>query len=63
MRLRIGIGHPGFKGAVTNYVLSRAPAEQEQQILHSIGDAVSVMPDVLSGQLSKATKELHTNKD
>ena len=33
MRLRIGIGHPGFKDAVTSYVLSRAPAEQEKLIM------------------------------
>ncbi len=63
MRLRIGIGHPGIKDAVTGYVLSRAPADQELKIMHSIGAAVAVMPDVLCGQLSKATKELHTSKD
>jgi len=63
MRLRIGIGHPGIRDAVTGYVLSRAPADQEQLIMRKIGDAVAVMPDVLSGQLSKATKELHTNTD
>ena len=63
MRLRIGIGHPGFKGAVTGYVLSRAPADQELAIMHSIGDAAAVMPDVLSGQWSRATKELHTSKE
>ena len=62
MRLRIGIGHPGFKEAVTGYVLSRAPAEQEQTIMHAIGDAVAVMPDLLGGHVSKATKELHTDK-
>lgn len=63
LRLRIGIGHPGFKDAVTAYVLSRAPADQESKIMRSISDAVAVMPDVLSGQLSKAIKELHTRKD
>lgn len=61
IRLRIGIGHPGYKDAVTAYVLSRAPADQEQQIMHSIGDAIAVLPDVLDGQLAKATKQLHTN--
>jgi PTH1 family peptidyl-tRNA hydrolase len=61
MRLRIGIGHPGFKDAVTAYVLSRAPADQEQAILHSIGDAVAVLPDLLAGNIAKATKELHTD--
>ena len=60
-RVRIGIGHPGFKDAVTAYVLSRAPADQEQAILHSIGDAVDVMPDLLGGNVAKATKELHTD--
>ena len=63
MRLRIGIGHPGFKDAVTAYVLSRPTADQEQKILHSIGDAVAVMPDLLSGNVSKATKDLHTGHD
>lgn len=63
MRLRIGIGHPGFKGAVTGYVLSRPTADQEQVMLHSIGDAVAIMPDLLAGHVSKATKELHTVGD
>ena len=63
LRLRVGIGHPGFKDAVTGYVLSRAPADQEQMIMHAIGDAVAVMPDVLAGNLSKATKDLHTGKE
>jgi PTH1 family peptidyl-tRNA hydrolase len=60
LRLRIGIGHPGFKDAVTGYVLSRAPGDQEQLIMQSIGDAVAVMPDLLAGHVSKATKDLHT---
>ena len=63
MRLRIGIGHPGFKDAVTGYVLSRPSAGQEQLMMHSIGDAVSVMPDLLAGNVSKATKDLHTADD
>lgn len=61
MRLRIGIGHPGSKDAVTAYVLSRALAEQEQAIMHAIGDAVGVLPDLLDGKVSKAIKELHTD--
>jgi PTH1 family peptidyl-tRNA hydrolase len=60
IRLRIGIGHPGFKDAVTSYVLSRASAEQEKLIMHSIGDAAGVMSDLLAGNVSKATKDLHT---
>jgi PTH1 family peptidyl-tRNA hydrolase len=63
LRLRIGIGHPGNKDAVTAYVLSRASAEQEQLIRRSIDDALSVMPDLLAGNLAKATKDLHTVDD
>ncbi len=63
MRLRIGIGHPGFKDAVTGYVLSRPSADQEKLMRHSIGDAVAVMPDLLEGNVPKAIKDLHTGDD
>ena len=63
MRLRIGIGHPGFKDAVTGYVLSRPSADQERLMMHSIGDAIAVMPDLLGGKVSKATKDLHTSEE
>ena len=62
LRLRIGIGHPGFKDAVTNYVLSRPPAVDERLVRDSISEAVDVLPDVLGGQLSRAIKTLHTNE-
>ena len=63
LRLRIGIGHPGSKDAVTGYVLSRAPAGQERLIRDSISDALDVLPLVLSGDIPGAMKELHTEKD
>ena len=63
LRLRIGIGHPGHKSAVTGYVLSRPTAEQERQILDGIDDAAGVLPRVLDGDLPGAMKELHTEKD
>jgi peptidyl-tRNA hydrolase, PTH1 family len=60
LRLRIGIGHPGDKDAVTAYVLSRASTAQERLILGSIERAVQVLPDLLGGNLAAAMKELHT---
>ncbi len=63
LRLRIGIGHPGHKDAVTSYVLSRPTAGQEKMMMHSIGDALQVMPDLLNGNVAKATKDLHTVED
>ncbi len=62
MRLRIGIGHPGFKDAVTGYVLSRPSADQASRMTESISAALSVMPDLLAGNRAKATKDLHTDE-
>ena len=63
LRLRIGIGHPGCKDAVTGYVLGRATAEQERLMRGAIGEAIEVLPQVLDGNLSSAMKALHTEKD
>jgi PTH1 family peptidyl-tRNA hydrolase len=60
LRLRIGIGHPGHKDAVTGYVLSRPSAEQELLTRRVISDAGDEMREVLSGDISKAMKNLHT---
>ena len=63
LRLRIGIGHPGSKDAVTGYVLGRGTAGQESLIRHSIADALGVIPRVLAGDVAGAMKELHTVKE
>jgi PTH1 family peptidyl-tRNA hydrolase len=61
LRLRIGIGHPGVKDQVTDYVLSRPPSAEELLIRQSIDAALEVLPAVLNGQLAAAMKNLHTN--
>lgn len=59
LRLRIGIGHPGHKDAVHDYVLSK-PAEEERKLTEqAIDDALSVMPEVVSGQVGKAMNTLN----
>ena len=60
LRLRIGIGHPGNKDAVTRYVLSRVPAGQRAEIDSAIDRALDVMPLVLEGRLQDAMTRLHT---
>lgn len=61
-RLRIGIGHPGSKDRVTNYVLGRADADDERKIRDAIDRALDVLPNVLAGELSRAMKDLHTSE-
>src|SRR5262249_42854721 len=43
-RLRIGIGHPGHRGAVLNYVLGRASAEDTRLIDEAITAGLDVLP-------------------
>jgi PTH1 family peptidyl-tRNA hydrolase len=60
LRLRIGIGHPGTREAVTNYVLTK-PTESEAGLIRvAIADAVGVLADILGGRLPQAMKALHT---
>jgi PTH1 family peptidyl-tRNA hydrolase len=59
-RLRLGIGHPGVREAVTPWVLSRPSREQELLIRQSIGRALDALPIFLGGQVNEAMKRLHT---
>ena len=60
LRLRIGIGHPGHKDAVTRYVLSRSPKAQREEIDGALDRAERVLPLVLEGRLQEAMTRLHT---
>ena len=59
-RLRIGIGHPGDRSAVTHYVLSRPAQEDRVAIDAAIGHALDVLPLVLAGDLQGAMLKLHS---
>ena len=60
-RLRIGVGHPGHKSMVANYVLS-PPSRSEAQIIRSdIEEAIRVIPKAVAGEWEDAMKLLHTN--
>ncbi|MBX2879601.1 MAG: aminoacyl-tRNA hydrolase [Granulosicoccus sp.] len=61
-RLRIGIGHPGNKNAVSNYVLRRASAEHQRLIEESIELALAQVDTIIDGDINAATKELHSHK-
>lgn len=60
-RLRIGVGHPGHKDDVVNYVLKRPSRDDQQVINEAIEKAITVLPDILAGKIDKATRKLHTN--
>ncbi len=60
VRLRFGVGHPGDKSKVTNYVLKRGSADIERAVEDNIQDAIGVMPLLFQDGLNAATKALHT---
>jgi len=58
-RLRLGIGHPGIKAEVANYVLRRPPIEERQLVEDCIAKSMDAVPQMLSGQLDKAMMKIH----
>lgn len=58
-RLRIGIGHPGHKDLVHNYVLGKPSADDRQLIFDAIERAVAIMPAVMHGNIAGAMNELN----
>ena len=59
-RLRVGIGHPGDRDQVIDYVLQRAAPADEEAIVASIGASLEVLPTFLRDGAEKAMKLLHT---
>jgi peptidyl-tRNA hydrolase, PTH1 family len=60
LRLRIGVGHPGHKDQVVDYVLQRPSREDEAEILRAIDRGLDVMPEVTAGELERAMHKLHS---
>ncbi len=52
-RLRIGIGHPGDRDQVIDYVLQRAAPADEEAIVASIGASLEVLPTFAAGRGGK----------
>lgn len=61
-RLRIGIGHPGHKSAVSGYVLKRPSADHQRLIEEAIELALRESATIIDGDINVATKSLHSHK-
>ncbi|NNM61860.1 MAG: aminoacyl-tRNA hydrolase [Steroidobacteraceae bacterium] len=59
-RLRLGIGHPGNKAEVIDYVLTRAPGAEEDAILDAVNAAADCVPIILEQGAEKAMVKLHS---
>ncbi len=59
-RLRFGIGHPGDRDLVADYVLHKPSLADRDLIDGAIGRTLDVLPLCLSGDLQGAMLKLHT---
>jgi len=59
-RLRLGIGHPGNKADVIDYVLTRAPRAEEDLIFEAVNMAVDSMPLLIEQGAERAMTKLHS---
>ncbi len=61
-RLRLGVGHPGVKSEVINWVLKKPSLDHRLAIDQSIARALTALPHLLAGDMEKATLLVHTSK-
>ena len=61
-RLRLGIGHPGDKNVVADYVLRKPAPEDRAAIERSIDKALEVLPLCVAGDVQGAMLKLHTKE-
>ncbi|MFN2309726.1 MAG: aminoacyl-tRNA hydrolase [Gammaproteobacteria bacterium] len=62
LRLRIGVGHPGDRDQVVDYVLQRPDREAREQIDNAIARALEVTPLIVAGEIERAMHKLHSEK-
>ena len=58
-RLRIGIGHPGDRAEVSNWVLQQPRLEDRLAITQRIDDSLAALPLLLEGAMDKALTTIH----
>jgi len=59
-RLRLGIGHPGDRNEVVNYVLKPPRKEEQADIDASIDRALLAWPEIARGDMEAATRKINT---
>lgn len=60
-RLRLGVGHPGNKDEVVDWVLRKPIQEQRVAIEECIARSLKAVPALLAGEMDKATMMIHTS--
>jgi len=61
-RLRLGVGHPGDRAEVVNWVLKKPSPDHRIAIDQAISRALTAWPALCAGDMAKATLLVHTSK-
>lgn len=59
-RLRVGIGRPVQKNEVSNWVLKKPSLDDRIAIDQAIDHSLKALPELLAGNMNKATKDINT---
>ena len=58
-RLRLGIGHPGVKAEVVNYVLKRPSPDHREAIGKAVEQSLQASDLLMAGEMDKALARIH----
>lgn len=58
-RLRLGIGHPGVKSEVVNYVLKKPSSDHREAIDKAVDQSLKACDLLLAGEMDKALAVIH----
>lgn len=61
-RLRLGIGHPGVKSEVVNWVLKKPSPDDRNAIEDCVQRTLKAVPHLIDGEMEKAMQIAHTHK-
>ncbi|SIR46456.1 peptidyl-tRNA hydrolase, PTH1 family [Aeromonas sp. RU39B] len=61
-RLRLGIGHPGSKELVAGFVLTKAPAKEQELIDAALDESLRATDILFKQDMTKAMNRLHSFK-
>jgi peptidyl-tRNA hydrolase, PTH1 family len=59
LRLRVGIGHPGHRDRVLDYVLGALRRDEAIEIRAGLDRALILLTDIIQGNLQKVMQQLH----
>jgi PTH1 family peptidyl-tRNA hydrolase len=61
-RLRVGIGHPGHRDEVVDYVLKKPSSEDRRHIEDAIEASLEQLPAMVGGQFDRVMHVLHSRR-